>query len=617
MASYSDEDIQKVREANDILDLMSEISPLKQRGKDYWCCCPVHAEKTPSCKIDTVLQLWHCFGCGEGGDIFSLIMKTQDLSFPEAIEHLAERAHIDITPVNAAPSRKSSPKARLRDICKLTAEYYHQQLMKNPDPAIGEARTYLSGRNLGGSIPKSWLLGYAPGGNALINHLSAKGYKINEMVEANVATIGQNGKARDRFYRRIMFPIQGIQGDVIAFGGRVIGKGEPKYLNSQETPLFHKSEVLYGLYQAKNSLTATGEAIIVEGYTDVIALHEAGVTNAVATLGTALTSKHIRLLSRYAKKRIIYLFDGDEAGQRAADRALGFIDMQIAPESGRQITELAAVTLPDNLDPAEFIEQQGAEALHLLLEAATPLIQYGINRKLQHHDLNTAEGRSAALTDALGILAPIKESSLARDYARTIAFAVRAREEDVLRNLQQLQIPRKYDEEERSITPAPVVSQTLSQVERNRRRIERKFLSALIANPLAALEHANVLAQTNWRSADHAQLAELMLDILSEKPDIDAQNLASRIISAAPSAEKLVFNSTSLSTNENADELLFLIDEINLGDMQEQSARLRQELQHLGNDTEEDRVQAQMIYENLAALQNRIMMLKKNHLSLS
>ena len=172
------------------------------------------------------------------------------------------------------------------------------------------------------------------------------------MIEANVATRGRDGRLRDRFFNRVMFPISDIQGDCIAFGGRVIGKGEPKYLNSQETPIFHKSQVLYGLDKAKAAMASTGDAVVVEGYTDVIALHEGGIENVVATLGTALTLRHIRILSRHASKRIVYLFDGDAAGQRAADRALQFVDDSMTPEAGKSRIEVCAVTLPDNLDPA-------------------------------------------------------------------------------------------------------------------------------------------------------------------------------------------------------------------------------------------------------------------------
>ena len=299
-------------------------------------------------------------------------MKTEDLSFPEAVRKLAERAHIDIVDVGGRAGASGSYKARLKDVCKATAEFYHTQLMRSPTTAAANARTYLAGRGMGGDVPKRWGLGFAPGGGALVRHLGGLGFKPKEMVDANVA-LERDGKLRDRFYNRVMFPIRDVQGECIAFGGRIVGEGQPKYLNSQETPLFHKSQVLFGLDRAKAALASTGVAVVVEGYTDVIALSEEGVGNVVATLGTALTRQHIRLLSRHARRRIVYLFDGDEAGQRAADRALGFIDDSMTPEAGRSQTELAAVTLPDDLDPGRVrgrAGRAGAAATHRRRPAA-------------------------------------------------------------------------------------------------------------------------------------------------------------------------------------------------------------------------------------------------------
>ena len=451
----SEEDIQKVREANDLVEVIGERTPVKQRGRDFWCCCPLHNEKTPSFKIDPALQLWHCFGCGEGGDVFGFIMKTEDLSFPEAVRRLAERAHIDIAESGGRKSIGSSRKARLKAVCDETSQFYHCQLMRNPGSDASAARSYLGARGLGGEVPKTWQLGFAPGHGQLVRHLSAKGFKPDEMVQANVALSNDGGKLRDRFYNRIMFPINDPQGECIAFGGRVVGKGEPKYLNSQETPLFHKSQVLYGMDKAKAAMASTGIAVVVEGYTDVIALHEAGVRNAVATLGTALTMRHIRLLSRHAQHRIVYLFDGDEAGQRAADRALAFIDDSMTPEAGKSRIELAAVTLPDNLDPADFVAQRGAEELQKLIANAQPLLKYGIERRLARHDLSRAEGRAAALADALQVLAPIKDSMLARDYAVQIATSVRAREQDVIDQLEHLKAPKAEGERDDESAPQP------------------------------------------------------------------------------------------------------------------------------------------------------------------
>ncbi|RNL48147.1 DNA primase [Paraeggerthella hongkongensis] len=607
MAGISEEDIQKVREANDLVAVIGERTPVKQRGRDFWCCCPLHNEKTPSFKIDPATQLWHCFGCGEGGDVFSFIMKTEDLNFPEAVRRLAERAHIEISDADGPRSVGSSKKARLKAVCEEAADFYHTQLMRNPGPEASAARSYLGARGLGGDVPKTWRLGFAPGRGQLVRHLAAKGFKPDEMVQANVALAGDGGRLRDRFYNRVMFPINDPQGECIAFGGRVVGKGEPKYLNSQETPLFHKSQVLYGMEKAKASMASTGTAIVCEGYTDVIALHEAGIRNAVATLGTALTMRHIRLLARHAQHRIVYLFDGDEAGQRAADRALAFIDDSMTPEAGRTKIELAAVTLPDNLDPADFVSDRGGAALQELVEHAQPLLKYGIDRRLARHDLSRAEGRSAALADALSVLAPIKDSMLARDYAVQIASRCRAREEDVLDQLGKLKPPRAADAEgadaaadnEPRRVPQPR-RERLPQPEVNRRRFERQLLALIASRPDLGLLHADALAQTQWHEPAHATIAQSMLDTLAEDPAAQPARLVSEVARVLPAATGILTAGAESAVEDEGRLASFLVEELSIGDAEDAVAALKAQL------SDPSRLPAdeyEMLFEAVAAMQ--------------
>lgn len=582
MARISDADIARVREATDLVAVVQDVAPLKPKGRDLWCCCPFHQEKTPSMKVDPSTQLWHCFGCGEGGDVFGFVMKSEDLSFPEAVRLLADRAHIDIVEEEGrGPHTTQNQKLRLKEVCRETAEFYHGQLMRNPAPEAADARNYLAGRGFKTPVAKRWMLGFAPGRGALVRHLTSKGFSGEEMTLANVALPGRDGRLRDRFFNRIMFPIFDASGDCIAFGGRVVGKGEPKYLNSQETPLFHKSKVLYGLDKAKASMAASGVAIVVEGYTDVIALHEAGIKNAVATLGTALTMRHIRLLSRHAQHRIVYLFDGDAAGQRAADRALGFIDESMTPEAGRSKVELAAVTLPDDLDPAEFVAARGADALRALIERAQPLLKYGIDRRLAASDLTTAEGRTRALTEALAVLAPIKDSLLAKDYAVQIAGRCRAREEDALAALAALEAPARRDEgpadggapAPRPAAPAP--TRRLTQAERSRLRFEREFLSVLAQHPLLALAHADELAQVQWRRSAHGAIAASLLETLAADPGAAAGTLVTNATVAVPGAAGTLTAAAVPEGQDPAAVAAYLAEELSLGDAEEAIASMR------------------------------------------
>ncbi len=589
----SQDDIQKVRDATDIVALISERVPLKQRGHEFWGCCPFHHEKTPSFKVDSSSQFWHCFGCGEGGDVFGYLMKIEDISFPEAVRELADKAHIDIQEGEYSGPTQNQKK-RLRDICNATADFYHNQLMRVRSKGTDEARRYLSGRKLGGDIPKKWNLGYAPGRNHLFNHLLSLGFKADEMVQANVV-VSSSGKYRDRFYERVMFPINDISGECIAFGGRIMGDGQPKYLNSQETPIFHKSQVLYGIDKAKSAMASTGIAVVCEGYTDVIALHEAGIRNAVATLGTSLTRQHIRLLSRHASKKLIYLFDGDEAGQRATERALQFIDDAITPESGASRLERCALSLPDGLDPAEFIEARGAEAMNEQLEGAQPLLAFGIERRLSKHDLSSAEGRSRALVDVLDILAPIKSSILAKDYAVKIAGRLHMREQDVLDQLATLSAPKRYQSEDgREASRTSTVARSaptgirLSKAEQNRLRIEREFLGLAAQNPLLAIARADALENTIWHDPIHSDIAKVILEVLST-------NLAAKtadLIDAASSKHRVaasILTSAAASSDLTPDQIMeYLVHELAIGDLEEKIAGLKSKLATLEDEGKSD-----------------------------
>ena len=626
--AFTEEDKQKVREANDLVALMGERSPLKQKGRDFWVCCPFHNEKTPSCKIDPVRQTFHCFGCGESGDVFSYVMKMEDLTFPEAVHRLAERAHIEIADDGKRQGKHlgQGRRARLMAVCEQTAEFYHTQLMRSKSPEAAAARTYLSGRALGGQVPKSWRLGFAPGRGALVRHLTAQGFKPDEMIEANVALAGRDGHLRDRFFNRVMFPINDEAGSCIAFGGRVVGQGEPKYLNSQETPLFHKGRVLFALDKAKAAMAATGAAIVCEGYTDVIAMHEHGIENVVATLGTSLTRQHIRVLSRHARNRIVYLFDGDAAGQRAADRALQFIDSSMTPEAGHARIELAAVTLPDNLDPAEYLEKHGADELSCLIDRAKPLLEYGIERRLSRWDLSRAEGRAAALSDALSVLAPIKDSLLAKDYARQIASRCRAREEDVMAQLAALKAPRVADDQDQERVAAgrpaatgapwgagaPAVEQprrALPPEELNRRKFERQLLAICAARTDLALLNADALAQTSWHDPLCAQAAASMLDTLIADPGASTSAIVSNASLEDDRCARFLTRGLP-EAGDPAELASYLVEELSIGDAEDALSAYKAELADPSSFASED---YEILFESVAAMQRDLTRRKQAH----
>ena len=403
----SEEDKNRVRAATDLVALVQETVELRPRGHEFWGCCPFHGEKTPSFHIIPATQVWHCFGCGEGGDCFTYIMKRENLSFPESIRYLAERAGIELQE-EASFTRRGTKRTRLVEVCEATCDFYHTMLMRGKD---GRGREYFASRGLGSDVCRRYRLGFAPGRGALVNHLRSQGFSPREMIDANVA-IDRRGGLADRFYNRDMFPIFDEQGKCIAFGGRIMGAGEPKYLNTSETPLFHKKRNLYGFNWAKEHIVAANEAIVVEGYTDAIACWEGGIKNVVATLGTALTEHHVKTLTRFAKK-IIYLFDGDNAGQKAAERAIQFI------ETGS--IDLRCVILPDNMDPNDYVNANGGPALRQLLDASEPLLDFVFCKLEQRADASTPAGRARALEDACRLIYPLRASYMIDTYFVRIA----------------------------------------------------------------------------------------------------------------------------------------------------------------------------------------------------
>ena len=613
MAGIPEDDIRRVREASDLVSIAGERVVLRQRGRDFWGCCPFHNEKSPSFKIDPSTQLWHCFGCGEGGDVFSFVMKLDDIGFLDAVRELARRAGIQITEAPGAAANRGR-KARLKEVCNETAAFYHMQLMRGRGSQVDAARSYLAGRDLGGDVPKKWQLGFAPGSGSLVSYLRSKGFKPKEMVEANVALESRNGGGvRDRFFDRIMFPIRDVDGDVIAFGGRVVGKGEPKYLNSQETPIFHKSEVLFGLDKAKATMASTGVAIICEGYTDVIMMHEAGVTNVVATLGTALTVQHIRVLSRHAKHKIVYLFDGDEAGQRAADRAARFIDESMLPEAGRKQVDLCAVTLPDNLDPADFVAQRGGEAIQELIDNAVPLMRYAIDRKLRGRNLADYGEKGRALAEVLELLAPIKHSVLAQEYAGYIADRLGLETGVVVEKLAATRAPRPVDASQ----PAQAQSQpprearvSLPPREKERLRIERDFLSLCASQPAIGLAYAGPLAQTVWHRDIHGKIAEKLLDLLAEDASVSAADLVRKLDEAVPGSASVISGSGTHDERDPSELAQFFAEELCIRDMEdlikELSAQLKRPQEMSSDDYE-------MTFQSVVAMQKELAEAKRAH----
>ena len=412
-----DEDIATVRERSPIDEVASEYLQLRSAGGgSLKGLCPFHDEKTPSFNITPARGLWYCFSCADGGDVIKFIEKIDNLSFPEAVERLAARAGIELRYEQGGhvPGQEQSQRRRLLEAHKAAADFYAERLHS---PAAAAARAFLSERGFELADAARFGVGYAPAEwEALTSHLRGRGFTDAELLTGGLASQGRRGPV-DRFRGRLIWPVRDLTGDVIAFGARKLAADDdgPKYLNTPETPLFKKSSVLYGADLAKREIAQRRQAVVVEGYTDVMACHLAGVPTAVATSGTSFGDGHIKVLRRllmdadWQRGEVIFTFDGDSAGRRASLRAFEMEE--------RFVTQTFVSVQPDGLDPCDLRLKQGDAAVRDLIASRVPLYEFSIRNTLRDYDLGTAEGRLAALDAAARFVARIKDDGLRKVYA--------------------------------------------------------------------------------------------------------------------------------------------------------------------------------------------------------
>lgn len=371
----------------DIVDVIDMRVPLKKAGKDYKACCPFHEEKTPSFTVSADKQFYYCFGCGARGNVIGFMMEYDRMSFPEAVRELASAAGMDVPEAAAAVNESVSRSAELLDWVARANTFYQKQLREHP--RASEAVEYLKKRGLSGKIAASFGIGYAPEGwDNLIKALEADNKTMERLLEAGLVARRDNGGCYDRFRDRVMFPIEDYRGRVVGFGGRVMDGGEPKYLNSPETPVFHKGREVYGLYRARDAIRREQRVLVVEGYMDVVALAQHGIENVVATLGTATTREHLDRLYRYAPE-VVFAFDGDRAGRDAAWRAMENA-LPVMGE-GRQASFLF---LPEGEDPDSLVRTEGAAAFEARIAQAQPLGKYMIETLAEDLDLTRDDARA-------------------------------------------------------------------------------------------------------------------------------------------------------------------------------------------------------------------------------
>ena len=505
--------LQKIRDSVDVLDVVSRHVTLSQKGQKYWGLCPFHEEKTPSFTVNPTLQMFYCFGCGVGGDIFTFLMRKEGFGFMEMVRDLAEQAGIPLPQtVNAGSSSQAGQRKRLIELHTL-AKTWFQNNLRDPSKG-GSALAYLTTRGLESTTLEEFGIGYAPSSwGELTAYLTRQGAAASDLevsglvVAKETHRASKSGRFYDRFRDRIMIPILDLRENVTAFGGRVLQDGTPKYLNSPETPLFQKGRSLYGLHKAR--ATKHKSLILVEGYFDVLALHQAGIRQTVAPLGTALTSDHAKLLRRFVDT-VVLTFDGDTAGTSAVLRAL-----DVFRNSGLTVE---VVVMPQGHDPDSYVRAHGAEGFEALQKHAVTLLEFAVTQRLEGATHATIEERTRRVDDVLRILAKVSNPIEQLEQIQRVAERLGVRQE-LLLDRYPILIQRHQDTSSRGPGAGPPPTRA-RRSEARQFREERAIVSLLIQGKLTP-EHLDVLRPQDFRSPLYRRIVEVGLQHLNAEGCLD------------------------------------------------------------------------------------------------
>lgn len=524
MAFVSDDLFNDICMANDIVDYASSFMTVKKSGKNYMACCPFHNEKTPSFSIDRDKQLFHCFGCGASGNFVQLVMRLEGLDYKDAVRQLAERANITIPETGVRESNAITEKKELiLEMNKIAARFFYDSLI---DPKIGrEARGYFSSRKLSKDTIIKFGLGYAPNStDALLTLLKSRGYNEKDIVDAGLA-VTRNGKAIDKYRNRVIFPIINVRGKVIGFGGRVMGSNEladgtkiAKYLNSPQTLVYDKSSNVFALNIAKNSNEKS--LILCEGYMDVISVHQAGITNCVATLGTALTEQQTKLLNRYCSE-VLICYDMDEAGTKAALRA---IDMISSGDGKSRVIRITGAK-----DPDEYISKYGVSGFKTAIEKAMPSTAFKLSLIRQKYDIADTDGKIQFVDEAAMCLAtlndPVEVEAYIKKTASETGISERAISAKYIEHKSKVQKPRpdrtKEEYKRREINRLNSEKPKSERVGAAVIDAERKLLSIIAKSRRLCMRASELIAPEEFSNSIYTTLATRMYDCVKEGNTID------------------------------------------------------------------------------------------------
>jgi len=522
LARYSEEILDEIRTRLDIVAVISEYVPLKKGGKNFKGLCPFHQEKNPSFMVDEERQIFHCFGCGEGGNIFTFIMKMEKLNFPEAIKMLAQKAGVSLPVSEKQNSKNIQEKELIYRLNEIAADYYQKNLFLTQGKS---ALDYLLKRGFSKEIINKFELGYAlPGFEHLVNVFLSKKITPAGLFKAGLASKStKTNKTIDYFRNRIIFPIFNLQGNIIAFGGRVLDDKLPKYINSPETLVYQKSKNLYGFFQAKKSIRKQNQVIVMEGYTDVLMAHQFGVDNAVASLGTALTVQQISFVKRFADEMIV-AFDADTAGQSATLRSLSLIK-----KAGIKVR---VISLPANSDPADILLKKGKQFFINLIERALPLIDYKLKILIQQFNPATTEGKVSIIRELFQDLSAIDSNIELNNEVKKLAERLRLTEDSILKDLNRY---KKGDRQLPRISTDSLVESTHINAEKiligsmlQKKDQLEKILSELNVEDFSIPEHQEIISVIiNLKKKGERISVQKVMDLI-ENPQII--NLLSQII---------------------------------------------------------------------------------------
>ncbi len=559
-----DEDVQAVKERTDIVKLVSGYLTLKKTGHDaFGGLCPFHTEKTPSFSVSPAKGMYYCFGCGAGGDAIRFLREVEHLEFAEAVERLAKDAGVTLRYEGDSPGERRAA-GRLQSLHRANEEaaaLYHRTLLEGREGE--EARAYLAERGIDRDAAETFGVGYAPRYPDFLLRRLTRSLSSELLVDAGLAIRDGEGNVRDRFRGRITFPVHDLSGKSVGIGARILPGGReegPKYLNSPETPVYRKSEVLYNLHRAKAAVARSGEIFVVEGYTDVIAMALAGIETAVATCGTALGEGHFRLASRFAQ-RMVLAFDSDEAGARAAERAFQYLETYpLRP---------VVLILPEGQDPADFCRSHGGEALRELARGAIPLVEYMLLRTVNRQDLSTVEGQSAAVAAALPMLEQLRDPVRQSEYAHTLAELAGVTESSVVMAL------------DRRMAGRPVEVQQAIKRASAQERVEREMLHLLARDVEIFAAFSKRLAPEHFQTARNRDLLSLLLETDGEVGGFVARSQDDKAVRALSAlALAPIDGESSVSYAESVWKRLQEFD------LKRKSAALRLRLQKLNPTTD-------------------------------